>query len=123
MNLQNRIEVMAGLGEYLQKNNEEWQSIKQTATQKNPWFTEEFINKATGAITDQFLNKEKLINKTLGNLHYVRKEVKGVYHKSDTLTPCCGDANTPPVPPSEIGTITTTSPCSYCPSEIGRAHV
>ena len=75
MNLQNRIEVMAVLGEYLQKNNEEWQTVKQTATQKNPWFTEEFINKATEAITNQFLNKEKLINWC------------SHYHLDDLITP------------------------------------
>ena len=66
---------MAVLGEYLQKNNEEWQTVKQTATQKNPWFTEEFINKATEAITNQFLNKEKLINWC------------SHYHLDDLITP------------------------------------
>lgn len=60
MNLQNRIDVLALLGEYLQKNTADWQEIKNTANSKNPWFTEGFIDKSTDAIAHQYLNKNKL---------------------------------------------------------------
>ena len=60
MNLQHRIELMAGLGDYLKKNNTEWKDIRQKAFIKNPWFTTEFIDHAAGNIATRYLNKEKL---------------------------------------------------------------
>lgn len=75
MNLQNRIEVMALLGEYLQKNTPDWQEIKNRATSKNTWFTEEFINKSTHAIAHQFLDKNKL------------REWTKYYHLDDLIVP------------------------------------
>ena len=75
MNLQNRIEVMALLGEYLQKNTLDWQEIKNIATSRNPWFTEEFINKSTHAIAHQFLDNNKL------------REWTNHYHLDDLIAP------------------------------------
>ena len=61
MNLHERIELMKYLGEYLKKNDPEWQACKQKAEQHNPWFTNEFIDKATGKITEHFLQPELLL--------------------------------------------------------------
>lgn len=60
MNLQERIELMKYLGDYLKKNDPEWQAAKQKAGQFNPWFTNEFIDKATGNIIDYFLQPDLL---------------------------------------------------------------
>jgi len=60
MNLQNRIELMSFLGEYLKKNPDDWQHTKKQASIKNPWFTEIFIEKATQNIIEHFLDKNKL---------------------------------------------------------------
>jgi hypothetical protein len=60
MNLQNRIELMLKLGYYLQENDAEWQQAKQHAYQKNPWFTETFIEIATKNIVEKFLQKGQL---------------------------------------------------------------
>ena len=60
MNLQERIELMSGLGDYLKENSEEWQMVKQQAYQKNGWFTEIFIDYACAQIAENFLEKNKL---------------------------------------------------------------
>ncbi len=75
MNLQNRIDVLALLGEYLQNNSPDWQETKKAATAKNPWFTEDFINKSTNAIAHQFLDKNKL------------REWTNHYHLDDLIAP------------------------------------
>lgn len=75
MNLQNRIDVLALLGEYLQNNSPDWQETKKAATAKNPWFTEDFIYKSTDAIAHQFLNKNKL------------REWTNHYHLDDLIAP------------------------------------
>jgi hypothetical protein len=75
MNLQNRIDVLALLGEYLQNNSPDWQETKKAATAKNPWFTEDFIYKSTNAIAQQFLNKNKL------------REWTNYYHLDDLIAP------------------------------------
>jgi hypothetical protein len=75
MNLQNRIDVLALLGEYLQNNSPDWQETKKAATAKNPWFTEDFIYKSTNAIAQQFLNKNKL------------REWTNHYHLDDLIAP------------------------------------
>ena len=62
MNLQKRIDLMSFLGDYLKQNPEDWQLAKQKASIKNPWFTENFIEKATESITEQFLDFKKLHN-------------------------------------------------------------
>jgi hypothetical protein len=62
MILQERIELMVKLGEYLKENNEEWQDIKEKAFQHNGWFTPEFIQLAADQIATEFLEKKKLEN-------------------------------------------------------------
>ena len=60
MNLQERIELMTGLGNYLKENNEEWQAVKEKAYQHNGWFTPEFTDYACRQIAENFLDKNKL---------------------------------------------------------------
>lgn len=60
MKLQNRIELLLKLRNYLLENGEEWQNIKHTASIHNGWFTPEFIDLAVTNIADQFLEKDKL---------------------------------------------------------------
>lgn len=62
MNLQKRIDLMSFLGDYLKQNPNDWQHVKQKASVKNPWFTEDFIDTATKNITEHFLDKNKLSN-------------------------------------------------------------
>lgn len=75
MNLQNRIEVMCLLGDYLKKNDPEWQEIKLHASQKNPWFTIDFIDTAVHNICNSFLDLKK-INSWVNH-----------YHLDDLITP------------------------------------
>ena len=60
MKLQNRIELLLSLRNYLLENGEEWQNTKHTASLHNGWFTPEFIDLAVQNIIDQFLTKDKL---------------------------------------------------------------
>ena len=60
MNLQNRINLLAALGNLLKKNTEEWQAIKHKASILNGWFTPEFIEVALNNIIEQFLDQDKL---------------------------------------------------------------
>lgn len=60
MNLQNRIEVLADLGNYLKKNNENWVASKTKATAQNAWFINPFIERAVQNISEQYLSKELL---------------------------------------------------------------
>ncbi|MDE1191493.1 MAG: acyl-CoA reductase [Arachidicoccus sp.] len=60
MNLQQRINVSAKLGNYLLENNDEWQSVKQKAFQSNAWFIPEFIDKACINIAKQYLDIKNL---------------------------------------------------------------
>lgn len=60
MNLQNRIQLIKLLSEYLKKNNEEWKSVTSEAAANNPWFTASFIDNATKAILENYLDPGKL---------------------------------------------------------------
>lgn len=60
MNLQNRINLLAALGNLLKKNTEEWQAVKHKASIINGWFTPEFIDVALNNIIEQFLDPDKL---------------------------------------------------------------
>ena len=62
MKLQNRIELLLSLKEYLLSDSAEWQSVKQTASIHNGWFTQEFIDLSVKNIVGQFLQEEKLQN-------------------------------------------------------------
>jgi len=60
MKLQNRIELLLKLSDYLQNNNQELQSIKERAYYENGWFVPEFVDLAMHNIITQFLQKDKL---------------------------------------------------------------
>jgi len=60
MNLQNRIELLQKLKNYLLDNNEEWQETKAKATAHNGWFIPAFIDLAVQNICTEFLSTEKL---------------------------------------------------------------
>lgn len=60
MDLQNRIKLVLALGDYLKKNTEEWQEIKQQAFYRNGWFIPEFTDHATQQILENFLQEDKL---------------------------------------------------------------
>src|SRR6476659_2978312 len=60
MDLQQRINVLVRLGEYLQSDSEIFKSVKHKAQSENPWFTYEFINKAVTNIAQNFLQPDKL---------------------------------------------------------------
>ena len=60
MNLQHRIDLIAALGTYMEKNDADWRKVKEKASQNNAWFIPEFIDIATQNITNYFLNKPRL---------------------------------------------------------------
>jgi hypothetical protein len=62
MTLQERIDVMEELGDYMQNNGHEWQASKELAHRANPWFAPEFIEMAAENIVREFLQREKLEN-------------------------------------------------------------
>ncbi len=61
MNLLERIDLVIEIGKYLEANKSEWRSIKRKAFEKNPWFTEKFIQLACTNINTEFLQKDKLL--------------------------------------------------------------
>ncbi|MCW3094298.1 MAG: acyl-CoA reductase [Ferruginibacter sp.] len=75
MKLQNRIEILLHLKEYLETDTDEWQSVKHEATMHNGWFTPEFINLSVKNIVEQFLQEDKL------------KSWVGHYHLDDNVVP------------------------------------
>jgi Acyl-CoA reductase (LuxC) len=62
MILQERINLLVQLGEYMLSNDEEWLDAKERAFRENAWFIPEFINASVNNIATQFLQKEKLDN-------------------------------------------------------------
>jgi hypothetical protein len=60
MNLQQRIDLLSRLGEYIQSDNNQWQQVKEKASRENGWFIPEFIELAVKNITTVFLQKEAL---------------------------------------------------------------
>ncbi len=60
MNLQNRIELLQKLKNYLLGNSAEWQEAKTRATAHNGWFTPEFVDLAAQTIAEHFLAEDKL---------------------------------------------------------------
>ncbi len=60
MNLQERINLLGRLGEYIQSENKEWQEAKEKASWGNGWFIPEFVELATKNIATAFLQKEAL---------------------------------------------------------------
>lgn len=62
MNLEQRINLLAKLGNYLMENNEEWKAVKERAFITNAWFAPEFIELACSSIASQFLRENLLIS-------------------------------------------------------------
>lgn len=62
MNLQQRVNLLVQLGEYIHDNSTEWQMTKQKASRENAWFASEFIDKAADSISAEFLTRQKLEN-------------------------------------------------------------
>lgn len=60
MILQERIEILSRLGEYLSSNDPEWELIKERAHRENQWFIPEFIETAVNSIAVNFLKKDQL---------------------------------------------------------------
>lgn len=60
MQLQQRIDLLVRLGEYMQNGNNEFELIKEKAYRENSWFIPEFINQAAANISNNFLKKNKL---------------------------------------------------------------
>jgi hypothetical protein len=62
MNLQDRIELLSRLGEYMLSENESWQEAKEKAARENNWFIPEFVELAVKNIAQSFLKRERLID-------------------------------------------------------------
>jgi hypothetical protein len=62
MTLQERIAIMARLGEYMVGADENWLAAKERAYRENPWFIPEFIDRATENIASHFLQPTLLQN-------------------------------------------------------------
>lgn len=60
MNLQQRLEILSQLGEYISAQSPEWQAACQRAEQQNNWFTQAFIQTSANAIVNNFLQLTKL---------------------------------------------------------------
>ena len=60
MTLQQRIDLLARLGEYMQNNGQDWIAAKELANRSNPWFVPEFIQMSADSIRAEFLQKDKL---------------------------------------------------------------
>lgn len=62
MILQERIQLLARLGEYMLNKDEEWLSVQDRAYRENAWFIPEFIEKAVNQIATRFLQPELLLD-------------------------------------------------------------
>lgn len=60
MILQERIELLCRLGQYINSNEAEWLAVKEKAYNQNQWFVPEFIESATTNIVQHFLQKPLL---------------------------------------------------------------
>ncbi len=60
MNLQHRIYLMKSIGKYILSDSEEWNNVKENASQHNGWFIPDFIDLASKNIAYNYLSEEKL---------------------------------------------------------------
>lgn len=60
MILQERIELLCHLGEYINSDEPEWLNTKERAYNQNQWFVPEFIETSTQNISQHFLQKQSL---------------------------------------------------------------
>ncbi len=61
MNLQERINLLARLGEYMLSDSETWVGMKERAHRENSWFLPEFIDRATINIASAYLKEDALV--------------------------------------------------------------
>ena len=61
MNLDERIDLLAELGDYCLSTDQAWTTAQRRAHAANGWFTPEFIDLAIRGIAKQYLQKDKLI--------------------------------------------------------------
>jgi hypothetical protein len=59
MQLQQRIDLLVRLGEYMQNDNNEFNLAKEKAYSENPWFVPEFIDLAIKNILHQFFTERQ----------------------------------------------------------------
>ncbi|MEP7277094.1 MAG: acyl-CoA reductase [Bacteroidota bacterium] len=62
MNLQERIDLLVKLGQYLSGTGPKWMEAKENAERENGWFTQAFIDTAIQNIVTNFLHPDKLKN-------------------------------------------------------------
>ncbi|NCU03761.1 MAG: acyl-CoA reductase [Chitinophagaceae bacterium] len=60
MNLQQRLEILSRLQQYISAQPIQWQNACKQAEQLNNWFTQRFIQTASQSIADNFLNNDLL---------------------------------------------------------------
>lgn len=60
--IKHRIELLQKLNEYIQQNDENFQTVKENAERQNAWFTQQFIEHALHSISSSYLNAEALID-------------------------------------------------------------
>lgn len=60
MRIQEKINLLQQLGQYMKGNEEEWLVIKDQANRLNYWFIPEFVESSVNAIAIEFLEKDKL---------------------------------------------------------------
>src|SRR5580704_3853169 len=60
MNLQQRIDLLVGLGKYMKSTNAGWAAAKFKASMENKWFIPLFIDIAVNQIANEFLDRDKL---------------------------------------------------------------
>lgn len=62
MILQERIQLMARLGEYILSKDEEWMAVQERAYRENAWFIPEFLERSIQQIANRFLQADLLTN-------------------------------------------------------------
>jgi len=62
MNLQQRIDLLSRLGDYIVSTDADWEKTKEKASQENGWFIPEFINQAAAVIAKNYLGNDILNN-------------------------------------------------------------
>ncbi len=60
MDLQQRLNLLVQLGEYILQSPRPWQAAKEKAFRENGWFNPEFIDIAVRNIATEYLEKNKL---------------------------------------------------------------
>lgn len=64
MNLQERLEILQQLQQYILSTDEGWQNIQEKSLQHNNWFTHQYTQLAAKTIATEFLDQQKLIQWT-----------------------------------------------------------